>query len=178
LNTITHELGHAHGLYHSPGCQADDADGEFPYITNGKAYIGWVGWDNRNPSTFIDPAKYTDLMSYCSPIWVSDYIYAQMADRIAALNGAAMWLGTESLHTWRVLNVVGKRASWGTPITEPSAAFGTPESAIVFDSSGNPLTEVTVYRTEISNSIGSMYIVPEPEINWSSVLIGETEIAF
>jgi hypothetical protein len=84
LNTIAHELGQNHGLEHSPGCGADSADSAFPYQTNGTSYIGWVGWDNRTPNTFLDPAKYTDLMAYCEPVWVSDYMYSKLADRVAA----------------------------------------------------------------------------------------------
>ena len=178
LMTIAHELGHNHGLEHSPGCGADSADTAFPYQTNGTSYIGWVGWDYRAPSTFINPAKYTDLMAYCDPVWVSDYVYSKLGDRVAALNGSAMLLGSEAVATWRVLDVVGDRVSWGSPITEPTAPFGDPVGATVLDARGNALLETSVYRTRISGGVGAMYLVPEPSASWARLRIGSAEIAF
>jgi hypothetical protein len=178
LMTIAHELGHNHGLNHSPGCNADSADTAFPYQTNGTSYIGWVGWDNRAANTFIDPSRYTDLMAYCTPVWVSDYVYSKLADRVAALNGSAMLQGSDAVATWRVLDVVGGRATWGTPITDPAPAFGEPASGTVLDRNGGTLLEISVYRTNMSNGLGAMYLVPEPATNWASLRIGSTSIAF
>ncbi len=178
LNTISHELGHNHGLDHSPGCGADSADGAFPYQTNGTSYIGWVGWDNRATSKFIDPSKYTDLMAYCDPVWVSDYVYSKLADRVAALNGSAMLLGPDAVSTWRVLDIVNGRAKWRTPITDPTAAFGEPVGGTVLDAKGRALLEILVYRTRISHGLGAMYLVPEPLANWASLRVGSTSVAF
>jgi hypothetical protein len=178
LMTIAHELGHNHGLEHSPGCGADSADSAFPYVTNGTARIGWVGWDSRAASTFMDPAKYTDLMAYCDPVWVSDYVYSKLGDRVAALNGSALWLGDGARATWRVLDVANGQASWGAPITEPTTAFGDPVSGTVLDTNGSALLEISVYRTKISNGLGAMYLVPEPAANWAQLRIGSTQIAF
>jgi hypothetical protein len=179
LDSITHELGHNHGLEHSPGCGADQADASFPYIVKGVAHIGWVGWSRENPTKFLDPASYTDLMAYCDPVWVSDYIYAKFATRIAALNGvSALWKGTEAASTWRVLDVINGNAKWGVPLTDPVPAFGEPESGTVYDANGNSLLEVTVYRTNSSSSKSAMYLVPEPSVDWATLQIGSTTVAF
>jgi hypothetical protein len=178
LGSIAHELGHNHGLEHSPGCGADQADSAFPYVTKGVGYIGWVGWDSRSASTFLDPAKYTDIMAYCDPVWVSDYVYSQFADRIASLNGAPMWLGVDAASTWRVLDVINGRATWGVPLTDPVPPSGIPESGTILDSAGNALLEVTVYRTNISDGRGAMYLVPEPSATWAGLSIGSTYVAF
>ena len=178
LMTIAHELGHNHGLNHSPGCGAGTPDTAFPYQTNGTSYIGWVGWDSRTPGTFMDPAKYTDLLAYCNPVWVSDYVYSKLADRVAALNGAAMLLGSNAVSTWRVLDVIGNEAKWGPAITEPSPAFGEATSGTVLDPSGNALLEIPVYLTKLSHDHGSMYLVPEPQANWAYLRIGSIQVAF
>jgi hypothetical protein len=178
LGSIAHELGHNHGLEHSPGCGADQADPGFPYVTKGVAYIGWVGWDNQSPTKFLDPAKYTDIMAYCDPVWVSDYVYSQFADRIATLNGAPMWLGADAASTWRVLDVVNGRATWGVPLTDPVPPSGIPESGTILDAAGNALLEVTVYRTNISDGRGAMYLVPEPSDSWAGLSIGSTYVTF
>jgi hypothetical protein len=117
-------------------------------------------------------------MAYCDPVWVSDYVYSKLGDRVAALNGSAMLLGSEAVATWRVLDVVGDRVSWGSPITEPTAPFGDPVGATVLDARGNALLETSVYRTRISGGVGAMYLVPEPSASWARLRIGSAEIAF
>ncbi|HMA95346.1 MAG TPA: hypothetical protein VKP30_21805, partial [Polyangiaceae bacterium] len=178
LSSIAHELGHNHGLLHSPGCGADSADTRFPHQTSGKAYIGWVGWDRRKPSGFIDPSKTKDMMSYCDPLWVSDYVYDQFADRIAKLNGAAMLMGAQATATWRVLDVIGNRTTWGPALTDPVPPAGEPESAVVYDQAGDVVAETTVYRTDIQDGSGAMYLVPEPEPNWAALSIGSMLVEF
>lgn len=178
LSSIIHELGHNHGLEHSAGCGASEVDSAFPYIKNDIAYIGWVGWDHRNPSTFFDPAKYKDMMGYCNPFWVSDYVYAKFADRIAALNGSTMLLGKDAVSTWRVLDVIGTKATWGQSILNPTPHEGEPEGATVYDVNGQILLEITVYRTVIRGVKGFMYLVPEPGHDWFQLRIGSTVVEF
>lgn len=178
LSSIAHELGHNHGLLHSPGCGADSADTAFPHQTSGKAYIGWVGWDHRSPNAFIDPAKTKDLMSYCEPLWVSDYVYDKFADRIAALNGAAMLMGAQATESWRVLDVIGDQPTWGPALNDPVPPAGEAESATIYDRDGNIVIETTVYRTAIQDARGAMYLVPEPEPNWAAISIGSMYVEF
>jgi hypothetical protein len=179
LNTIAHELGHNHGLNHSPGCNAASADTKFPYVTNGVAHIGWIGWSQQTPDKFFDPAKYTDLMAYCSPQWVSDYVYAKQADRIAQLNGVTAMFGTETISQWNILDVINGRANWGPELTEPEPAFGEAEAATVLDRSGAVLEQVVVYRSDVGDLEGSMmYLVPRPLPTWATLRIGTIQIAF
>jgi hypothetical protein len=77
--THAHEVGHNHGLAHAPGCNADSPDPSFPYVLNGKGYIG----DSAHPNYGFDIktraiypyTTYYDVMGYCRPQWVSDYTY-------------------------------------------------------------------------------------------------------
>jgi hypothetical protein len=183
LNTIAHELGHAHGLAHSPGCGAGSADANFPYVVGGKAYIGWVGWDNRTPATFLDPATVTDIMAYCTPQWVSDYVYSKWTDRVATLNGQPYMIGVAESSAWRVLNVIGNTARWGISIIEPEPASGDPVGATVLDAQDQMIQEITVYRTNISidgplEQTGASYMIPMPASNWASIQIGDLKMAF
>jgi hypothetical protein len=178
LNTIAHELGHNHGLNHSPGCNASSADAKFPYVTNGVAHIGWVGWSQQTPDRFFDPAKYTDLMAYCSPQWVSDYTYAKQAARIAQLNGATMMWDNATVSTWKILDVVNGKATWGPDIVEPESAFGEAEIGTVHDAFGKPLDDVLVYRSDVGDIDGAMmYLVPTPQMNWATLRIGSLQVA-
>ncbi len=66
---ITHELGHNFGRIHSPcGVTGDPA---YPYTG---AKIGVWGYD-QGTSQLKPPVADVDIMSYCSPIWVSDWTY-------------------------------------------------------------------------------------------------------
>lgn len=99
IDTMLHEVGHAHGRDHAPcGTSGDTA---FPYPGGG---IGVWGWDRRT-GEFLDPELYKDFMSYCGPIWSSDYNLNALHDRIvavAALAGARAVRPTEEWESWIV----------------------------------------------------------------------------
>ncbi|MEM7332473.1 MAG: CARDB domain-containing protein [Chloroflexota bacterium] len=72
-----HEVGHNFGRRHAP-CNVS-GDPNYPY---GGASIGQFGYDNiesgsvsiKNPNSFVD------FMSYCDPVWISDYTYEALLD--------------------------------------------------------------------------------------------------
>jgi len=77
--TNAHEVGHNHGRLHAPGCDASGADSAFPYVSNGKGYIGNsahpnYGFDIKTQAIY-PYATYYDIMGYCNPQWISDYTY-------------------------------------------------------------------------------------------------------
>lgn len=72
--TLAHELGHNFGLYHAPCGGAAQPDSEFPYEG---ARTGAFGYDAASGSV-KSPANTRDIMSYCTPKWVSDYNFEKV----------------------------------------------------------------------------------------------------
>jgi Peptidase M66 len=71
--TIGHELGHNFGRNHAP-CGPSDPDVNYP---NNSGKLDFWGLDPRDNS-LVDPTGSYDLMSYCGPDWVSEYMYSRV----------------------------------------------------------------------------------------------------
>lgn len=76
---MAHELGHSLGLPHAP-CGV--TGGPFPY-EEGKIGAWGFGVLSR---TLKAPEQHYDLMSYCSPTFISDYHYQKLFERARYLN--------------------------------------------------------------------------------------------
>lgn len=77
-DTIAHELGHNFGREHAPCGDAPGADAQYPYA-NGEIGVYGLGPDGLR---FND--SYYDVMSYCTPVWISDYTYDAVINKVAA----------------------------------------------------------------------------------------------
>jgi beta-lactamase class A len=113
-------------------------------------------------------------MGYCATQWISDYTYAGITTRVAAVNGnpAAMVLAlAQTLSKWRVLLLDARGPRWGVPIEQEVSPEGEPEMATIYDKTGAVLTSVVVYRTEIGDMEASMVWVPEPKPDWYAVAV-------
>jgi hypothetical protein len=168
--TMAHELGHTHGRAHAP---CGNVAGEDPSFPGGKGDVGVWGY-NIVTAAAISPTNRKDIMGYCSPKWISDYTYAALAARGAAVNGvsvARLELGTPAKPTERrvlLLDEAG-RPSWGIPTTE--APYGAPEPARVLDAAGAVLETITVHRTEVPDLGHASILVPAPKAGWASVVV-------
>jgi len=177
--TMAHEIGHNHGRNHAPcvpnGGSISGVDAKYPF-SDGRT--GIIGYDSRTKALLSD--KGTDLMGYCSNVWLSEYTYGGLTDRVAVVNGNPFEVfDAAALQTWRVLLVGGpKGPRWGIPITTPSLPDGTAVSARVVDGTGQFLQEITVYRTEMSDGGGASIMVPEPKPGWSGVEVAGGVTAF
>ncbi len=99
---IAHELGHNMNLFHAPCGDPGGPDPSYPYPDGS---IGAWGYDFRDSGRLVHPGVTHDLMSYCSPGWVSDYHFTnalryrlvdEMPPAVAAANvtrGLLLWGG-------------------------------------------------------------------------------------
>ncbi|HXI57196.1 MAG TPA: hypothetical protein VNO55_14105 [Polyangia bacterium] len=78
------EVAHTMGRSHAPCGQPPPArpDPLFPYPNAG---IGVWGYDLVN-QRLIDPQRRADFMSYCTPVWISDYTFSRLLPWIQAVN--------------------------------------------------------------------------------------------
>jgi hypothetical protein len=84
-NTVAHETGHAHGLSHMPGCGAAGPDNNYPYLmppgdSGGNGY-------SLSFNTFKSRSMFRELMSYCRPRWISDYVWTKFEARVRIVTG-------------------------------------------------------------------------------------------
>lgn len=69
----THEVGHNMSLRHAPCGGAGGPDPDFPYGGGG---IGVWGYDPFR-ERLKDPDDFKDVMTYCDPVWISDYYFTK-----------------------------------------------------------------------------------------------------
>jgi hypothetical protein len=77
--TLAQELAHAMGRAHAPCGNPQAIDDQFPYAGGS---IGVFGYDLITKE-LLDPGdRWRDFMSYCSPVWTSDYTFQGIYDRM------------------------------------------------------------------------------------------------
>lgn len=119
-----HEIGHNLGRYHSPCGGPSGVDGSYPYSGGD---IGQYGLDVRN-WLFKTPATNYDIMSYCSPEWMSDYTYS-------ALYANQMAYGRTVLAAMQESVLVRVNLSSGDVVVQPTYELNTVPSALSINSS-------------------------------------------
>ena len=68
-DTYTHEVGHNMNLYHAPCGGPSDPDPDFPHSGGVIGYWGYDFFQKR----LKGPRDFVDVMTYCDPVWISDY---------------------------------------------------------------------------------------------------------
>jgi hypothetical protein len=167
---IGHEVGHNQGLPHSPGCDPDGPDPMYPYKGG---FLGSWGYDHRHADKLIDPKKTYDIMSYCTPIWFSDYTYEKVVKRVAHVNGNDLHRtkGPVATSDWRVLLAAADgTARWGHPYRGRTPARPA-EPGTVYDALGQAVANVNVYRIPTSSGRATSLVMPAPAPGWFSVQV-------
>ena len=80
--TAIHEVGHEHGRNHAPCGTSSGLDEAFPHSMG---EIGTWGYDLVTGELW-PPNNTRDVMSYCNPVWVSDYNFKALFARIKLVN--------------------------------------------------------------------------------------------
>ncbi|MYL05412.1 MAG: hypothetical protein F4012_00860 [Gemmatimonadales bacterium] len=120
-STIAHELGHNMSLRHAPcgSVWSSSVDPEYPQTTG---RIGSWGYDLQLGD--LIPPSVPDLMSYCKPVWISEYHFSKaLGYRMAGQYGAsttASGAAEESLLLWGGVGVAGE------PFLEPAFVVKAP----------------------------------------------------
>ena len=127
--TIGHEFGHNMSLFHAPCGGARGPDPSYPHPDGS---TGAWGYDFRDGGSLVHPSTGRDLMSYCSPLWISDYSFTNALRYRLFDEGppaaAAVAATTRSLLLW------GGVGADSVPFLEPAFLVDAP--AVLPDSAG------------------------------------------
>ncbi len=167
--TMAHEVGHAHGRSHANCGGASGVDPKFPYSGAG---IGVYGYDIVL-KTLISPTKYTDMMGYCNPTWVSDYTFGALFTRMNTVAGSPMLYHAPSAGTkYRFVSIdVDGSMTWGDDVVLQSPPFSDPH-AVTFDGpDGKPVATVVGNYYPYVDIPGGYMLVPEPTIAFHSMRV-------
>ena len=144
---VAHELGHNYARFHAPCGNPGGPDPNYPQMgdyAGGK--IGQVGYELPQGVLKL-PAAFADYMSYCRPVWTSDYTYKGVLNWLldpARGNTLPARSGAEpALLVWgRIVN--------GAPVLEPPFVIETtapppvpgPHRVVLRDAGGAELASV------------------------------------
>ena len=162
--TLAHELGHNFGRNHINCGGPSNPDGFYPYSPT--TSIGVYGWD---PAFNLLRGKdsYTDFMSYCSPLWISDYTYKAVMTWRESHFGPPGGVARKSLLVWGRMGPSGIVLE---PAFEIDAPPSLPEragrySVQAVDGEGRDVFSISFDGAEVDHAPGERnfaYVVPLP----------------
>ncbi len=153
--TFVHEVGHAHGREHAP-CDTGDADRRYPY-DDGE--IGVYGYDAASKKLLDPKGTARDMMGYCSPVWISDYTYKALFDRIVGISRQPNRKLVEQ--TWHTVLVNDSGAHRSEVVTVDRQPGG--EDKIIERTVGGKTELVTAQFYPFDHLPGGILLVPESE---------------
>jgi hypothetical protein len=156
VSTALQEVGHALGRAHAP-CGAPDIDPNYPYPG---AKIGARGYSLLSKKLF-DPSQYVDFMSYCGPVWISDYTFRHLFLRLQDVNGVAAF-STPSQE-----NAPAEPIAYDRILVSPSGATRMLEPVTLARPAGGERVEITAdaRRAEgflVRDSLGGGVVLVPP----------------
>lgn len=159
--TMAHEVGHAAGRNHSPGCGAAGADENYPNdegLLDVRGYDPVDGWLQETATTY-------DIMSYCSPYGISAFttnalttriaevneLYGK-SDRVARVTYMSVWQHADGKLQWSV----------DRPIVGPLA--GEPRRVELLDAAGASLGTVDASFAGFADAPGGVFVFAAPSV--------------
>lgn len=158
IETAIHEIGHNHGRQHSPCGGAQSTDPDYPY--NG-ASIGVWGYDLL-AKELLSPAEMKDVMGYCTPIWISDFTYKALFDRIKFVNNASMIYPPELVdRTYQRARIDGEgHLTWMPDTLIHTPPMGEPLTITVQSALGDEAVTAQLYPYD--HLPGGVLVWPQP----------------
>jgi Peptidase M66 len=166
-DTAVHEIGHAHGRSHAPCGGVDGADPSFPYAGGA---IGTWGYDLLSGQLF-SPVKTTDVMGYCSPIWLSDYTYKALFTRAQFVSGASVVVPPEMMNRrYERVAIDGRgNARFLPAITLRKPPLAETRTVTIETTSGSESLAGQFYKYDHLD--GGLLFVPQPARSFRSLRI-------
>lgn len=168
-NTCAHELGHAAGRLHSPcGRGVRNVDPRYPREYE-DASIGTWGYDITN-GRLKNPSQYRDLMSYCTPEWISDYTYRALYERLSFVLRASSFRADPPERV-RMIAWSGGTHHWSN-IVEMFYPSGEDVAVRYLDASGAVLADRHGVEFGLDHLDDTVAVIPEAPPGTVSVRIG------
>ena len=174
---IAHELGHNLSLGHAPCSKGLRAigflDPAFPYV---EGNIG--AWGFNLPTNALVYPSTSDLMSYCDPVWISDYHFDKMIEyRLTEEEELLLMAGStssKSLLLWGGFSeenglYLEPAFIVDSPVSLPRE--GGPYRLEGYDASSNAMFELDFAMGEIADGDGGVFVFAIPvQQGWSGRL--------
>jgi len=109
--------------------------------------IGTWGYDIL-ARRFFPPTTTADVMGYCQPIWVSDYTYRRLFERVQAVDGLNVVIPPEMLDlTWERVQIDAQgNATFLDPVKLHRPPMADPTPVELESPSGTEVVEGQLYR--------------------------------
>jgi hypothetical protein len=140
VDVALQEIAHALGRMHADCGNPDLVDPFYPYP---KGTIGHWGWDQTTGQ--LEPPSLADFMSYCKPVWVSDYTYAALFERLSFVNSTPSLLRPGGAPAdWQTVLVSRDRTTrLGSRVHVRGATGGEPRTVQILDAHGRVVGSAT-----------------------------------
>lgn len=155
-DTAVHEVGHAHGREHSPGCGAGSPDPEYP---ESDGTLGSRAFDTTGNRMFEAATTY-DFMSYCGPTWTGAHTWEMLVERVNSVNSIyGAYMQTDEYLTF-VQDERGETTLLGQQwLSEPA---GLAVRVELLDDAGHVLYQVSGRSIPMDHAQGAMVRIIEP----------------
>ena len=158
--TLAQEIAHAMGRYHAPCGRPSALDPKYPYPGGA---IGTWGYDVVE-RRLVDPQQEVfDFMSYCSPVWVSDYTFSALYENMLDVERTKrpITLAQKKIKSYRVDADGTMRPGPSMRIDLDAAA---PEETIAVENLARRPLRAVHGRFRPTSGIGGGYLLADEEI--------------